>query len=169
MGSTKLSFTGLLVVTLALGGPVALAEPWQIPAPPEVNVAHCKVSPVVDGELKEACWQSAKPIGDFYLWRGDGEQRQVQAVKVVHDGTWLYAAYEIERPHSDVIESTVADHDGNVSADDSVELFQLSRFRLAENLLGDLPRPSFCREVPDDDNERPEQSPRAEYREVVGS
>jgi len=102
---------------------VALAEPWQIPAPPEVNVAHCKVSPVVDGELKEACWQSAKPIGDFYLWRGDGEQRQVQAVKVVHDGTWLYAAYEIERPHSDVIESTVADHDGNVSADDSVELF----------------------------------------------
>ena len=91
--------------------------------PPEVNVVRCEASPVVDGELDEACWKSLKPVGDFYLWRGNGKQSKVQTVKAAHDGAWLYAAFVIERPHSDVIESTVADHDGNVSSDDSVELF----------------------------------------------
>ena len=120
MGLRLACKTLILIATLALAVSLCASQATE---PPEISVPHCTVSPIVDGELADPCWHRVKPLGEFYLYKGDGEMRDIQDVRVVHDDAWLYAAFRIEREHTDVMESTVADHDGNVSATDSVELF----------------------------------------------
>ena len=111
---------GFVVFLFSIQFAACLAQ--DLPPRPELNVMKCEPAPVVDGDLTDACWQKAAALGSFYLWRGNGKASDAQTVKVVRDDEWLYFAFEIKLPFPQAIRSTALNHDGTISADDSVEI-----------------------------------------------
>ncbi len=103
-----------------LVGSLAMA---QEPVKPVLTIPVSTTPPLIDGELKDACWQKAATLNNFFLFQGKGVTSSNITAKVVRDNEWLYVSFEIVRPHPEVIQPTVLNHDGNVSADDSVEIF----------------------------------------------
>lgn len=101
---------------------------------------------VVDGRLDEACWQTASLCGPFLSAGGGALDARTQAF-VCWDADNLYVAYEcFDRylepalQQMDRVRATVRQHDGNVFADDCVELFLEAagsgRYQFAANSLG---------------------------------
>lgn len=113
------------MIGLTLTTILALSTPgWaQKDMRPELLPPVCTVSPVIDGDLQDACWEKATRLNAFYIFKGKGETSSNVVARVTRDNAWLYVAFEIVRPHPETIQPSVLDHDGGASRDDSVEFF----------------------------------------------
>ncbi|OGV74260.1 MAG: hypothetical protein A3K19_14080 [Lentisphaerae bacterium RIFOXYB12_FULL_65_16] len=97
---------------------------------PYVACGRTTAAPVIDGRLDDACWAGAIEMAPFVLLQGAGFPREQTRTYVLHDGTNLYVGIEcdeallderLQRTHE--IKSSAKTRDGDVWADDSVELF----------------------------------------------
>ncbi|MGI6087924.1 MAG: sugar-binding protein [Kiritimatiellia bacterium] len=81
--------------------------------------------PVLDGRLDDACWQDASPLGNFHVCT-DTTGRRVNdtEVRLAYDDAWLYLGVKCRNPlQKHVLDPKTREHDGPVTADESVELF----------------------------------------------
>ena len=77
---------------------------------------------IIDGQLDDAAWATAKPI---YLVPNDGSDPRVStAVRVVWDDDMLYVSYDCEEPRPrDLLVNTTTNDDLNMWRDSAVEIF----------------------------------------------
>ena len=116
-----LAWTMMLVITSSVLAPCVTAQ--DPVAVPQITPPVCEKPPLIDGDLSDACWAKAVKADNFSIFQGKGKTSSDIVAKVVRDNEWLYVSFEVIRPHPEVIQPTVLDHDGNISADDSVEIF----------------------------------------------
>ena len=131
--------TALIVVAIA---GAASAQPlltaYRAPAPPQI-----------DGDLGDACWQSACTTSPFILATGDGLPEEQTIVRVCFDDERLYIAAEALEgalePALNMLELVRAQQtgrDANVFSDDCVEIFLQppsgGHYHLAANSIGTL-------------------------------
>ena len=108
-----LLFGALLLVGAAHG-----AEPPQVVAP------RCSASPLIDGELNDACWGEASVIDELYaLPASAGRKEKSTRVLLAHDGRWLFLGFTCLNPEMKRVKQVRARHDGAPHEDDSVEIF----------------------------------------------
>ena len=114
-------FVPMLVVVVcgALG---SFCSGQDLPPCPEISIPRCDTAPVIDGDLGDVCWRNAAPIETFYLL-GGVKTTDAVSVKTVRDDMWLYFAFDIKLPNTEAMSPMSTEHDGNLSYDDSVELF----------------------------------------------
>ncbi|MDX9867493.1 MAG: sugar-binding protein [Kiritimatiellia bacterium] len=100
--------------------PVAAAEPA---APPLLCPAAAE-PPVLDGCLTEAFWAGAAPIGALkHNLNADLPVSQKTEVRVRHDTENLYIGIVCHESAMDGLKEAARERDGNVFADDSIEVF----------------------------------------------
>ncbi|HUT35254.1 MAG TPA: sugar-binding protein [Planctomycetota bacterium] len=132
---------GLLVAALALAGghvqgamatcrlgtgPKRLAARPGGPARgklPTGYVAEAKIAPVIDGKLDDEAWRNAARMTLARALDGAGPAAQLTEVRAVQDGTALYLALRCVEPALDKLRAARRSHDGEIWADDSVEVF----------------------------------------------
>jgi hypothetical protein len=103
---------------------MAVASPArgeEFPPRAEADMARCESPPRIDGDLSDACWGKATHLGAFR--KLGGAETDSGQVRFCADDQWLYASYDVNLPLAQKMQFTVHDHDGSISADDSVELF----------------------------------------------
>jgi hypothetical protein len=78
--------------------------------------------PTIDGRLDDACWGGAQPSTNFMLRTGDGDVPSQQTiVRVCHDDTHIYVAFECLEDRMDALSAAVAVRDaGELDEDDTV-------------------------------------------------
>lgn len=82
--------------------------------------------PNLDGQLDEAFWQSAPPLGEFHVFAQTITDQRVNdtEIRLAYDDTWLYAGVKCDNPQQQLVsEPKVINHDDSVNDDESVELF----------------------------------------------
>ena len=104
---------------------VQLPPPMFIPDKvipiPEAQVPKTS-APTIDGKLDDSAWQSATRISLDYTNLGY-DAPQPTEVYLARDDSNLYVAYRCHERHLDGLKATVAEHDGPVFDEDSVEAF----------------------------------------------
>ena len=96
-----------------------------------------KAAPTTDGQLADACWQSAAPIEGFFDMYNNPKLRSQTTMKVLRDATSLYFA--VEAPlESKERKQTVSpgSRDANVWDDESCEVFLVQGNKQVQFLLG---------------------------------
>ncbi len=93
--------------------------------PPAAEALKLEAPPVLDGRLDEACWESARPLADFHVFKDEaGRRADDTEVRLAYDDAWLYLGIRCGSPlQQHVLDPRTREHDGPVSADESVELF----------------------------------------------
>ncbi len=117
-------------------------------APPATAVAPllCAVTaeaPVLDGRLEDPLWAKATKIDGLKSYLdANAAARQKTEIFLTHDAANLYIGFRCFEPAMDQVKATVKELDGNVFADDSIELFldtandEFNFFQLAFNVDG---------------------------------
>jgi len=111
---------------------------------PEIVTRGIDEPPVIDGRLDDACWAEAEPSTNFVLRTGDGESPSQQTiVRICHDGTHIYVAFECLEDRMDELSAAVAVRDADdMDEDDMVGvafdtfLDGRSSYAFAGNALG---------------------------------
>ncbi len=123
---------------------LSFAPPTPIaPAAPAWLCPSTSQPPRVDGALDDPIWQQAARIADFVDYRQSAiPAAAATEVLLLHDREHLYLGFRCYEPALNQLKTAAAAHDGNVFADDSVELFldtnhdQHSYWQLAFNAAG---------------------------------
>ena len=79
--------------------------------------------PVLDGFLDDACWQTAREIGNFQLNTGAGPAKQQTQARVAYDDGSLYLAMQCLDARMDTLVARLKEHGSDLWKDDSVELW----------------------------------------------
>ncbi len=93
---------------------------------PAAEALKLETPPVLDGRLDEACWESARPLGDFHVFGKDAAGRRVRdtEIRLAYDDAWLYLGCRCDNPLQQlVLDPKTRAHDGPVATDEAVELF----------------------------------------------
>jgi len=89
-------------------------------------VIPTKVSraPLVDGNLRDACWEEATEYAGFSVLRAQQAARPLTKFRVVYDENRLYFGIECLEPNmAGLVTKTTENDNGRVWADDAVEIF----------------------------------------------
>ena len=121
MNLAKMTAKGFCVAGAILPA-ILLAAGAELPPRAEADMVRCETPPRIDGDLSDACWTRAAKLGGFRKLRSAEETDSCQ-VRICADDQWLYLSYEVNQPLAQKMQFTARDHDGAISADDSVELF----------------------------------------------
>lgn len=78
--------------------------------------------PVINGILDDKCWSGAPAITEFVSLKEPDIKRE-HRVWTAHDDAWLYFALDVRHPAPKRLTLNCREHDGDLSNDDSVELF----------------------------------------------
>lgn len=108
-----------LLLTVLMAGPVTGGEK---PKRGEVRAVMVEKGPTIDGTLKDPLWEKAAvlPLGNVT----DAKPGKYEtSARLLIDKQFLYIAVVCAEPKTDSIKATIKDLDGNVWADDCVELF----------------------------------------------
>ena len=106
------------------------AKAQQASQTPLVRVGQTATVPVIDGTLDDAAWKQGVAVGDFSVTGSKTPASEGTQVRFVYDSQNLYVSWRCEesllvvagqRMHE--VRINAKTHDGNVLADDSVELF----------------------------------------------
>ncbi|MFP3904741.1 MAG: sugar-binding protein [Armatimonadota bacterium] len=112
-------YFGMMAIILAVAVSVSAAGE---PAVTAVRVEDREVQ--LDGKLDEPFWQSATPHSGFTLWKEEGDKVHDTEFRLVYDDTYLYIGLRCDNPLQDLVfKPKVTEHDGPVTADESVEIF----------------------------------------------
>jgi len=95
---------------------------WAGTDRPALQVAACAKPPIVDGVLTDACWQTPPIITNLTGFKAPDRHQPVRAW-LARDAAWLYVAVDVPHPMPAEIKPRCMRHNGNVCADDSIELF----------------------------------------------
>jgi hypothetical protein len=82
------------------------------PGPP-ITIQRANGDITLDGELNDPGWQGITPITQWYETRvGDSVEPQVKNVGwLAYDDRYLYAAFQFDDPHPELIRAPIAAHD----------------------------------------------------------
>jgi len=135
---------GLLVTVWVLGGGRAQGEmvtcrlgtaPKGSPARPAKDsrggsrtaptgyAVPVETGPELDGKLTDACWAKAPAMSLGRMLDGSGPAAQPTEVRAVQDGKTLWLGFRCVEPALDKMRAARRSHDGEIWADDSVEIF----------------------------------------------
>ncbi len=89
---------------------------------PRVNLSAARVSPVVDGNLNDACWQMAATVDRFHLVKSPGKTAP-QKIWLTYDPAWLYLAFALPHPTPRELKCNTRKTNGKINDDESLELF----------------------------------------------
>lgn len=112
------------------------------PGVPRVPAPRTYDPPQIDGKLDDACWTKASQTSNFITCTSGKMAEEQTTAYLAFDKNNLYVAIRCKDSHPDKIVSNVAERDGSVWQDDSVELFidpgysQKKYFHLAVNSAG---------------------------------
>jgi len=98
--------------------PTALAS-----APPAIQAVRASESPVVDGRLTEACWQSPHAAGAFEVLRAKRRASLPTFARVAYDDDNLYVGLACYDDQMGKLVANETKRDGEVYQDDCVEVF----------------------------------------------
>lgn len=107
----------------------AKAKPGQAPSPreaapiPEAACPRFGQPPVLDGNLDDACWQTASRLTPFILYDSPKPATQQTVGMVARDAKNLYIALECREPDMAHLKATTTARDGSVFGDDEIEVF----------------------------------------------
>ncbi len=118
-------------------------------AQPLLTAYRTQSPPVIDGDLGDACWQSAAITSPFILATGDGLPEEQTIVRVCFDDERLYLGVEAMEGALDpalnmldMVRAQQTGRDANVFSDDCVEIFLQPPgdhyYHLAANSVGAL-------------------------------
>lgn len=107
------------VLGLAGGlGPVG-AEQASLP---QMTIPRCSKPPLIDGDLSDAAWREAFPIGRFHYLPHNGKVTTAHRAYVMRDREWLYVAFDLAHPASDREPPRFFKHDDYVQREDCVKV-----------------------------------------------
>ncbi len=96
----------------------------------EIRARRVQAPPVIDGVLTEPCWQEAETAGEFFLRHGDGDvPTQETVVRVCHDATTLYVAFECLEDQMEELSAAIAQRDARALGEDDMVAISLDTFR----------------------------------------
>lgn len=100
----------LLALVLALPEPAGAAAPQ--PGPP-LTIQHTAGPIAVDGDLGDPGWQGIEGVTTWFETNvGDNLEPQVKNVGyLAYDDHFLYAGFQFDDPHPELIRAPLADHD----------------------------------------------------------
>ncbi len=78
--------------------------------------------PVINGMLDDQCWSGEPAIAEFVSLKAPAVKKE-HRVWTAHDDTWLYFAVAVRHPAPSRLTLNCREHDGDLSHDDSLELF----------------------------------------------
>ncbi len=92
-------------------GPAAAAAPVH-PGPP-ITIQRATGPITVDGKLDDAGWKGITPITTWYETKvsDNGEPPVKNTGWLAYDDHYLYAAFQFDDPHPELIRAPIADHD----------------------------------------------------------
>jgi len=95
------------------------------PARPAVHPVRFATPPVIDGELTDAGWQVAPPLGPFFKLSTNTPATQQTEVRVGYDNRNLYIGVTCWEAHMEAlqVEYTPQHRDEPICQDDSIEVF----------------------------------------------
>ena len=82
-----------------------------------------EAGPELDGKLADPCWAKAPAMALRRTLDGSGPAAHPTEVRAVQDGKTLWLAFRCVEPALDKLRATRRSHDGEIWADDSVEIF----------------------------------------------
>lgn len=125
--TTKPAFPGQADVVADFENRIKLIEAAKTwPAPGEFGIPKARIPPVVDGRLDEEDWKQAAFWTDIYPFNESEKGGPATTWRMLWDDQYLYFAFDCADP--DVV-APERPRDGDVYADDSVEMFILPAFR----------------------------------------
>ncbi|MBN1437146.1 MAG: hypothetical protein JW936_08715 [Sedimentisphaerales bacterium] len=118
-------------------------ETTGLPDTPLAQMARITEPIVIDGSLDEIAWQNAQRLSSFserVLLRSQGRST---TFRFCYDSEHFYVAVECEMPGADQTSPAAVDHDSNVYAGESVEVFLVSPntdiyYHLVANQIGTI-------------------------------
>ncbi len=85
--------------------------------------------PVIDGRLDDSCWDTAVPSTNFMIRTGDGDVPSQQTiVRICHDGTHIYIAFECLEDRMDALSAAVAVRDAQELEEDDLVAIAFDTF-----------------------------------------
>ena len=79
-------------------------------------------APVLDGKLDDPCWAQAREVTDFLRWKSDTLAEHQSFAYVCYDDSYLYIGVKCIMPAGVKPRGKVMPHDGDLWADDVVEI-----------------------------------------------
>ena len=79
-------------------------------------------APKLDGNLAEECWKNAAVLKDFTIIAKTNTTDATEC-RLMMDNAWLYLGFRCANPNMTQVDQKEKERDGNVSVDDSVEIF----------------------------------------------
>jgi hypothetical protein len=99
----------------------------ETPPPPEPPLLACPpipTAPTLDGSLDDDVWRQALVVDDFQVYTQPGQRpAAATTLYLLHDRQALYLGLRCSEPAMGELLAAATDHDGNVFADDSLEIF----------------------------------------------
>ena len=116
------------MVTQRLGTPPAAPAPAKgahkgLPARPVVYVPATAAPPKVTGRIDDPAWAKAATINLERTLDGAASAPQPTQVRLLRDEKSLYVGFRCSEPQMSRLKAEVREHDGEVYADDSIEMF----------------------------------------------
>lgn len=109
-------FKGLLLVALGL-------IPSTCFGAAEIQAVRAKTAAKIDGQLNDACWQTAQPITEFTKYRTKHPSDSKTFGYLAYDDSYIYIAMNCLDPDPGSIKASISGrHDERVLDDDCVEI-----------------------------------------------
>jgi len=115
----KVLLTALLLLVVL----PALAQDTRFYTPPIVSVPKVATAPRLDGIIEPKEWAAAAPLSPFVLVGGRGQPVNPTSVYIMYTSHSLYIGAVMTDPNAANLKADVAERDGPVWEDDSLELF----------------------------------------------
>ena len=95
----------------------------------EVIASRTAVPPIVDGNLDDACWETASLIDKFTLPEASAAPDEPMEFRICFDDSTLYCAFICVEPYPQKLRLRHKEDSGSIWQDDCVELFLRARGR----------------------------------------
>ncbi len=90
--------------------------------PPELTIARCAQTPVIDGKLDDPCWQTAAGVSNLFILGAGAKTTDRHRVLLAYDAEWLYVAFDVAHNRPEFIKPAAEKRDGLVQRENCVKV-----------------------------------------------